>query len=447
MKLNIPQELKNLAQNCPFKLYLVGGYCRDALIGFKNNFDYDICAPTSPEQLKAVAEGLNFTVRAVYSHTGTVKLVGKEGEYEFASFRTDSYIRGHAPESVDFTDDIYLDALRRDFKCNAVYYDICAEQFVDPLGGMEDIREKRMDCVRDSERVFGEDGLRLMRLCRQCAQIGFTPSDMCLRGAKANAELILDISLERIWAELNAILQADSKNGIKGAQYYGLKLLHATGVLKYILPELALGEGMEQRNDFHSHDVLEHSLRCVLYADERIRLAALLHDIGKPRCKIDTGLYRNHENVGAVIADKICRRLRISTALREKTCRLIALHMYDLRGDAKESKIKKIILSNGDIWQELLLLKQADYSACRDDLSLAPCVDKWQGIYNKMLLNRAPLSLRELSIRGNDLIELGISADKVGKILNTLLFECAICDYPNVKEKLINRSIKLSEEK
>ena len=155
-------------------------------------------------------------------------------------------------------------------------------------GGMEDIEAKRLKTVDKAKKVFGEDGLRLMRLCRFAGQLGFVPDEECLAGAKANAALIADISPERIFAELAAILHADGQYGVPYGHYAGLKLLEETGVLAQILPELALGKDMGQRKDFHKYDVLEHSLRAAKYADQKVRLSALLHDVGKPFCMLRT---------------------------------------------------------------------------------------------------------------------------------------------------------------
>lgn len=443
MQAILPRKLKDLAAALDKPLYAVGGACRDFIAGLSVGCgDWDICAPLSADEVCAAAKSVGFTVSAVYKNTGTVLMSADGEDYEFTSFRTDRYVRGtHSPVEVFFTDDIASDARRRDFKCNAVYYDIAAGKFVDPLNGIEDIKNKRVTTVVEAEKVFGEDGLRLMRLCRIAAQVGFTPTEECIDGARKNCQLIDDIAAERIWTELNAILHADLKYGVDGAQYKGLKLLKETGVLARILPELALGDNMYQREDFHSHDVLEHSLRCVLYAPPEIRLAALLHDVGKPYCKINFGKYARHEEEGAIIAENICKRLRVPSKVTARVCELVRWHMYDLSGAAAENKVRKFIVNNLAIFDELLLLKQADFSACKDDLSVAPCVVKWKGIYEKMQNEGVPLTLKELKVRGDELIGAGICPDETAKTLKMLLGECAIGNVLNEKEKLINYAL------
>lgn len=441
-----PQQLKNLAKNCAFPLYVVGGTCREFLCGMKPEVrDYDICAPALPQDFADVATKCGFEVCSVYKNTGTVKLRCAGEGYEFTSFRSDRYVRGlHVPAEIYFTDDIQLDARRRDFTCNAVYYDICAGQFVDPLGGIEDIKTKTVRTVADADKVFGEDGLRLMRLARMCGMLGFTPSADCLEGARRNAALISDISAERVFAELNGILLADEKYGVRYGHYNALKILHASGVLGHILPELALGDKMQQRADFHAHDVLEHSLRCAMYAPADIRLAALLHDVGKPYCFINTGRYHGHEVEGERISREICARLKAPKKLTEFTARLVALHMYDLDGCTRESKVRRVISANHDIFAPLMELKQADFSACKDDLSPSPVVKKWLDIECRMRAENVPFCAGQLDVRGDELIAAGVPRERCAEVIRALLAECAVQPAQNVKQRLIALALSLA---
>lgn len=448
MKSTLPQNLIALAEKCPYPLYVVGGRVRDFLAGISASaYDNDICAPASAEDFVERAKAAGFNINAVYKNTGTVKLTCGGEDYEFTCFRSDEYVRGeHKPIKTYFTDDIMLDALRRDFKCNAVYYDICGGQFVDPLGGIADIGTKRVTTVADPDKVFGEDGLRLMRLARISAQTGFTPVKACLDGARHNARLIGDVSAERVFSELCLILSADKKYGVEGAQYAGLEILKETGVLARILPELACGENMSQRGDIHKYDVLEHSLRTVLYADESVRLAALLHDIGKPRCMLDNGNYYRHEVVGEGIAKQVCARLKAPRKLTERVAALVRLHMYDLLCDAKENKVRKFIVKNLPLFEELMLLKQADFSACRDDLSPAPAVVKMRGILAKMRAEGVPLTVKELAVRGDELIAAGFPKERISAILEGLLLDCCINQVENGRDKLLKHALTVANK-
>lgn len=444
----LSEKLKMLAESCPFPLYVVGGRVRDYIAGLETDkTDTDICAPVTAEVFLGYAESCGFKATAVYKNTGTVKIRFGDEDYEFTSFRSDEYVRGeHTPVNIYFTDDINLDARRRDFKCNAVYYDIKARRISDPLGGIEDIENRRLDTVAAPAKVFGEDGLRLMRLARIAAQTGFSPAPGCLVAAREHKELIRDVSCERIWEELKLILGADGRYGINLAHYAGLKILKNTGILEIILPELCEGEGMIQRKDIHKYDVLEHSLRCVAYAHPSIRLAALLHDVGKPYCMREFNTFAEHEKEGAEIAARICVRLKVPKKQAEETARLISLHMYDFRGDAKENKVRKFIAANIDIFDKILLLKQADYSACKDDFKTAPTVLKFKGIYEKMREEGLPFTLKELNINGNDLLEMGFPPEEIGNTLKKLLADCAIKIVPNDRAKLCERAQKLLME-
>ena len=445
MRETLSLKLISLAEKLPCPLYIVGGRVRDYLAQLNTkSIDTDLSAPLSAEEFSRIASDMGIKTDATYKNTGTVKIT-VEGQWcEFTSFRSDEYIRGeHRPAATYFTEDINLDARRRDFKCNAVYYDICADKFCDPLGGIEDIKAKKISTVAPAKKVFGEDGLRLMRLARIAAQTGFTPDGECLKGAKDNSELIKDISAERIYTELSAILTADLKYGFKDGPYRGLKILQEIGVLEKILPELAEGEGLEQRKDFHDHDVLEHSLRAVKYAPADIRLAALLHDVGKPYCFKTGGRFSGHEEEGARIARDICARLKVPKNLTEEVAVLISLHMYDLQCNAKINKARKFIVKHFDIFDKLLMIKQADYSACKDQTDIAPFVEKYTRIFNQMREEGVPFTLKELKLKGDTLIKAGFAPRSVGVTLENLLYDCCIGQVENNSQKLLDRAVKI----
>ena len=436
----LPESLKVLASACEKPLYLVGGAVRDFhLEKLTKESDFDICSFMTEKELISAAEQCGFTVQALYANTGTVKIADANGVgYEFTRFRSDKYVRGkHTPSEIEFTDDIYKDAIRRDFCANAVYYDIKSGEFLDPLGGIEDIRKRTLRTVAPARKVFGEDGLRLMRLARIAAQIGFAPDEECLSGAKAHADLIRDIAPERIYTELHLLLHADQKQGNADGPYRGLKILHETGVLKEILPELALGEGMKQRAEFHDHDVLEHSLRCVRYAAPQIRFAALLHDVGKPFCTLRDGNSHRHPEEGERLVYEIMGRLKAPKKLTERTAKLVRLHMRDYNLEMKESKLRRELAENYDLLEELLLLKQADFSACKDVLSEAPCVTKWRAMLEKMRREGSPLKMSELAVGGADLLKAGVKPQEVGTVLNEIFYRCVMDGHMNDRAKLL----------
>jgi tRNA nucleotidyltransferase (CCA-adding enzyme) len=285
--------------------------------------------------------------------------------------------------------------------------------------------------------------LRLLRLARFCAELGFTPDNDCLLGAKQNASLIRDIAPERIFAELSAILVADRKYGVKNGHYIGFKILDETRVLDEILPELTLGRGLKQRADFHNYDVLEHSLHTLLHADISIRLPALLHDIAKPLCHFRDGTSYLHPQEGAELCKKVLARLKAPKKTIEKVAKLTLLHMYDLNGLVKEAKLRRFLVENYQILDELLLVKQADFSGCKDDVSVAPTVKKWKALLSKMKQENVPFSLKELAVKGDELLALGIQKNAVSTTLYKLLMHLAVNPKDNKKEKLLSLATKL----
>ena len=441
LKKLIPDPLLRLANTCHGPLYLVGGTVRDCLAGLtplSGTSDLDICSPMHFDEFLSIAQACGFEAKSIFKNTGTVKLTDENGnEYEYCSFRSDKYVRGtHVPVEIFFTDDIELDARRRDFTVNAIYYDIKNAKIVDPLDGVTAVQEKRLTTVADSGKVFGEDGLRLMRLARQAACLGFTPDDACLLGAKQNAALIDDISPERIFAELTHILSADEKYGQKDGVYRGLKLLDETGVLARLIPDLTLGKGMAQRADFHKYDVLEHSLRACAYADKRVRLACLLHDVGKPLCALRDGNSYAHPKEGAALAKAVLQRFKAPKKDIQRIPALVEWHMYDLDCKTSENKLRRFFVAHLDILEELLLVKQADFSACMDDFSIAPTVKRWTDLLDKMKAEGAPLRVKDLALSGKDILELGITESKIATVLNALLTHAAVNPEDNNKQRL-----------
>ncbi len=444
MRKILPKTLISLAENAPFSLYVVGGTVRDHLAGLATKTkDFDICSPTPADVFAEYAKTQNFSIKSVFRNTGTVKLQDENGtEYEYSCFRSDKYVRGvHVPIAVYFTDDIALDARRRDFTANAVYYDVAKNQFIDPLNGIAAIQQKRFTTVAPAKKVFGEDGLRLMRLARQAAETGFAPDAECLQGAKENAALIDDVTPERVYAELSAILHAEEKCGNTDGAYQGLQLLNETGVLARILPELALGKGMAQRADFHKYDVLEHSLRAVKYSSPQVRLAALLHDVGKPLCTLRDGNVHAHPTEGQALAKTILQRLKAPKKTVEHVCALVQWHMYDLDCKTSESKLRRFFVEHFPILDDLLLLKQADFSACTDDLSIAPTCARWTALLEKMKTENAPLTLKSLAVNGKDLLALDIPPVHISAVLHKLLLHAAVTPKDNQKERLLRLAV------
>lgn len=452
MKSFLGQKIVTLAQKIRddfgVTLYVVGGSVRNFILTGEVSGDIDLAAPLEAERFVEAAKECGFFEFAVYDKTGTVKCSADGAEYEFARFRSDDYNRGgsHAPSNAVFTDDIKKDAKRRDFRCNAVYYDILEQKFVDPLGGIIDVKARILSTVVDCREVFSHDGLRLMRLARFAGELGFTPTEQTLAAAEEYADNVKDVCVERVYEELKKILHADEKYSFspRDGSYIALKVLDKTRVLDRIIPELTQGRGMAQRSDFHNFDVLEHSLRCVLYANSKIRLAALLHDVGKPFCMAKKGRFFGHADEGEKIAREILTRLKAPKKVIEKTAALVKYHMYDLDCKTSENKMRRFIVKNQKINEELLLLMQADYSACKDDLSIAPAVKRRKEIIEKMKSEGVPFCYDDLALSAKDLVNMGFCGKQVGEILEEIFI--AAVNEPHLNQKITLEKIALKNK-
>ncbi len=440
MKINFPEKLKLLAERLDKPLYAVGGVVRNFLIDNSLATDVDLAGAMDQAEVMKQAEAVGFVVKAEYKRTGTVMFSDGEYEYEYTTFRKESYRAGeHRPISVTTTDNIEEDARRRDFKCNAIYYDISKDLIVDVLGGVKDLAERRLDTVIEPEKVFSCDGLRLMRLARFSGELNFKPMQEVIKSAKKFSHNILDISKERIFSELKKILLSDCRYPFsdKLGHYTGLKILEQTLVLDKIIPELTLGRGMEQRKDYHAYDVLEHSLRCVMYSDKSVRLSSLLHDVAKPFCKLKYGEFKLHGVEGERLAKEILVRLKADKQTVKQVSFMAKAHMVDLDLKMRESKVRVFIVENFDYFEKLLAVKQADFSACKDSKEECPTVKKWREIYQNMIDEKTPFCLKDLKISSADLIKKGFKGEQIAKTLKKIFLETVINPKLNEREKLI----------
>lgn len=431
MKINVPAPLKTLAEFFPVPLYAVGGFVRDSLLGF-SPCDVDIAAALSPNEVKKILSPSPFIVKDGSKKLLTLIIRYKETSYEYTAFRFDSYAGGHRPAEVIPCSDIKTDASRRDFTVNALYYDIKNEKIEDPLFGLEDLEKKRLRSTRSPQSVFSEDGLRLMRLARFAAALNFEPDEEVISAAKENRGLIDEISKERVRDELDKILIADTFYGVKDAQYRGLKLLDEIGVLERILPDICLGKGLAQRSDFHAYDVFEHILHTVKAASPDVRLAALMHDVAKPKMKLTTGKYSGHDKEGGVMTRKILAELRYPNSVIEETARLVESHMFNLRGDVRKNTLRKFLLHNHDIAEKLVKLNYADYYGSGRAVSPSlPHADVILEELNSMKAENVPFSVSELLVKGADLIDIAnLPENRRQSALNALLEERALENSP-----------------
>lgn len=426
-------ELKRLAKLFPPErpLYAVGGCVRDEILG-REVFDIDLTSACLQEEAEKYAKAAGMRVLLGSKRLGTVMIKG-EKSYEYTPFRVDSYPAGsgvHKPASVRFTEDIEEDARRRDFTVNALYYDILGGDTLDLLGGKADLDARLLRAVDEPRRVLGEDGLRIMRLYRFVAVLGFSAEEKTAAAAREMSGLLGDIAPERIRVELDKLLAGEhAAEGLRG--------LIGCGAMRVIMPEFCENIGVKQDPAFHMYDVDEHILRTVEYAPPRLRLAALLHDIGKGRCVREEGNMYRHAQVSAQMAEEIMTRLRYSKEQTRRTVRLVAAHMTDMRGDMRESKLRRFVANNADIIDDLTELIIADARAACGNADREKCL-RIARLRDKMQKEGVPFGVGELAINGNDVMAFGYKGEEIGKVLNELFDLCLRGEKKNERKILLD---------
>ena len=342
-----------------------GGSVRDALLE-RTPRDYDVATSATPDQVQALFER---TV-AVGAAFGVIMVVDGDAHVEVATFREDvGVLDGRHPKSVRYVD-AKADALRRDFTINGMFEDPETGEILDFVGGRADLEARVVRSIGDPVERFREDRLRILRAVRFATVLDFTIEPRTRAAVDAHAADIAHVSAERIRDELTRIL-------VSGRGGRGLGLLHATGLLAVILPEVAAMDGVLQPPQFHPEgDVLTHTrmlLDGLREPDEVVALAALLHDVAKPTtaCINDKGriAFPEHAPRGADMADEILRRLRYKNSVIERVHALIRRHMdWPSVPKMRPAKRKRFLMQ--DDFDLHLELHRLDCLACHRDLSI-----------------------------------------------------------------------------
>ncbi|MDD5016623.1 MAG: CCA tRNA nucleotidyltransferase [Eubacteriales bacterium] len=429
-----------------YPLFLVGGYVRNITLGISGG-DVDVCSSARPDEAAHFlrAAGLNVIEKAPSLGTIEAHLEqdGKKLVFEHTTFRRDFYPQGgeHRPDKVEFTDNINEDAGRRDFTVNALYLDIRTGRIIDPTKkGIDDIRKKVIRAAaHDPDETIRDDGLRIMRLARFAAELRFFVCPDLMACATKRAGLLDDISAERKRDELIKILMADTKypslGGMEYPHEYGLALLRQAGALAHILPVLNEGDGVEQAKQYHQYDVLGHCIRTCAVSRPvlPLRLAALLHDIGKPRALRHGGNMYGHESLGEALAGDEMNALKFDSSTKNIVLTLVRNHMFDLEGKAKPKTVRRraIMLGRG-VFELLIALRRADFMASRSNTGDVISADNWQRELERMIAQGVPWTIKDLAVTGSDIMSaLDIApSPKVGKILDMLFNECVA--HPNI---------------
>lgn len=361
------EKLYKLSQLLDSPLYLVGGAVRNSILGLPLG-DFDTASANLPSDVISRLSGTEFTVLAEYPRTGTVLIGSDEFKTEHTTFRTDSYPINsgvHSPERVEFTTDIEIDALRRDFTVNAIYYDLTSDIIVDPTGGINDLKKRELRTVDDPNRVLGEDALRIMRLVRLRTELGFSIESMTLAVASELGARVKDISRERITDEYIKTL--------KGATKYGVN-------------DVSISESMTLIKCLNCYEIvtgINYLSEALPYLNGEMSIETIL-----------SGIYYRAENV-----EEILRMLKLPNATIKSTIRGIeALNASDI---TLPEYIAEYI-SGYEIVKEL--------------------VDPYKRLLiDSVIASGVPTSIAKLCVDGDDVANMGVKGKEIGVVLKTLL--------------------------
>ncbi|MGI9018739.1 MAG: CCA tRNA nucleotidyltransferase [Euzebya sp.] len=322
----VADQLGRRFQDAGFELYLVGGTVRDALRGSTSVTDLDFATSALPQQTQEVLEGWADNLWLTGARFGTISASRRGSRLEITTFRSDDYTPGSRHPDVSFGQDLLTDLSRRDFTVNAIAMGLPDHRVIDPFGGWEDLRDKVLRTPIDPETSFSDDPLRMIRLARFTASLGFTPAAQAVSAATNMAQQLRTVSVERVQLELDKLLTAEHFSA-------GMDLLVQTGLADIVLPEVpALAM---QHDPLHHHkDVYQHTLAVVeacARGDVVLRMAALLHDIGKPATREFHGdgtvSFHHHDVVGARMARHRLRELKYSKDMIRNVSELVRLHL------------------------------------------------------------------------------------------------------------------------
>jgi putative nucleotidyltransferase with HDIG domain len=409
--------------------FVVGGSLRDALLG-RSPADWDMATDARPDRLVQLFPG------SVYENRfGTVAVRRDADVFEITTFRSEhDYADFRRPHRVTFGDEIETDLARRDFTVNGIAWGRAAggdgpNTLVDPFGGLADLAAGQLRAIGDPDARLREDALRMVRAVRLAATLGFTIEPATREAIARNATLAGHLSGERVGAELSKLLAAPRPS-------VGLRVAQETGLLAVISPDLAAQRGIPQ-NKVPGEDLWDHTLRAVDAAPADrpvVRLAALVHDIGKPSTFAD-GRFHHHDAAGALIAATLLRRLRYPRAAADEVVHLVRHHMFTVDASATDAAIRRFIKRIGrEYLDALFALRRADDIGSQMDPD-DPALLAFRARIDAELTADAVLDRYALAIDGDDLIgELGLDpGPRLGRVIAELV-DAVIAD-PALNER------------
>ncbi len=419
-----------------YEAYAVGGCVRDSILGRRPE-DWDITTSATPRQVKQL---FAHTIDTGIQH-GTVTVLDGTDKFEVTTYRIDGdYEDSRHPKDVTFTSSLEEDLMRRDFTINAMAYSP-KSGLIDLYGGLKDLEDGIIRCVGDPADRFGEDALRMLRAVRFAAQLGFTLTDGVKGAIYDLADTLRKVSAERIRMELTKLLISPNPQELRTAYECGLTAV--------FMPEFDRLMEQRQNNPHHLYTAGEHTLIAMqnIAPDSVLRLTMLLHDIGKPEVfetdKEGIDHFHGHAAHSEAIARDILKRLKFDNETIRIVCTLVKNHSRYPRLTAADVRKTAYELGGPEMFDRFLQVKRADVRAQHPDVTAEKLkyVKELEHIWQDIRLHGDCLSLKELSITGDDLIEEGFEpGPEIGKMLKDLLME--VLEYPqrNTKEYLLARS-------
>jgi poly(A) polymerase len=317
-------HLSQLFDNAGYRLYLVGGSVRDLMMGREIN-DRDLCTSAPPQHVQQLVGRWADDVWPLGEKFGTIACRHDGVDFEITTFRSEKYDPSSRKPVVQYADSVHDDLQRRDFTINAMAADLISGELLDPFDGRMDIERQVLRCPTNPAVCMQQDPLRMMRACRFRAQLGFDLDPQLFAAMSEMSHRLEVVSAERIRDELSKMLVA-------GNPHWGIEAMDGVGLLKRVLPELSACVGQEQDTRWHTADVFGHIMDVLRQTepDLDLRLAALLHDIGKPMCAQDGPhgpVFYGHQDVSAELAEAAMRRLRFPTDMIHRVSHLVRMHM------------------------------------------------------------------------------------------------------------------------
>lgn len=436
--MKLPQDVMTILSRLRdggWEAFVVGGCVRDLLMG-KEPHDWDICTSALPQETRACFPELSVVETGI--RHGTVLLLLNGVGYEVTTYRTEGAYSDHRhPDGVRFVRAVREDLARRDFTINAMAYHP-ETGVVDPFGGREDLQKGVLRCVGNPEERFREDPLRILRLLRFAARLGFAVEPETARGALALRGELDYIARERVFAELKGLLVGE----------YVLPVLReGREVLAQCIPELVPMFDHPQDNPHHCYDIWGHTIHTVAAVEptETLRLTMLFHDIGKPDCfthdEAGIGHFHGHPARSVQLAEEILTRLRCDSRTKEDVLALVAWH--DRLRVFHRRSLCRVLRELGERRTRLLFpvlradaMGKAPAYRERDLQAIA----EGEALLDALLREGLCLSLRDLQVNGRDIAALGCTGQEIGRVLGALLEEVQEERLENRREVLLRRA-------